>query len=100
MVSYVPREQSSGILGGNAKSSISTVSREKRELLVVVIMMPSCKWPFRNQFMIRELLFTTRTLLGLTPHCMLFVLYTPTKRSNHKYAEPVINVIKICGISI
>ena len=47
-VSYVPREQSSGILGGNAKSSISTVSRKKRELLVVVIMTPSCKWPFRK----------------------------------------------------
>ena len=48
LVSYVPREQASRILGGNAKSSISTVSRKKRELLVVVIMTPSCKWPFRK----------------------------------------------------
>ena len=76
MVSYVPREQASGILGGNAKSSISTVSRKKRELLVVVIMTP-----LENRFKVRELLFTLRTLLGLTPHYMLFVLYTPTKRS-------------------
>ena len=30
LVSYVPREQALGILGGNAKSSISTVSREKK----------------------------------------------------------------------
>ena len=30
LVPYVPREQSSGILGGNAKTSISTVSRKKK----------------------------------------------------------------------
>ena len=48
LVSYVLREQASRILGGNAKSFISTVSRKKRELLVVVIMTPSCKWPFRK----------------------------------------------------
>ena len=32
LVSYVPREQASEILGGNAKSSILTVLRENREL--------------------------------------------------------------------
>ena len=48
LVSYAPREQASRILGGNAKSSTSTVSRQKRELLVVVIMTLSCKWSFRK----------------------------------------------------